>query len=692
MFTRERPARAVPEAPVGPRPLSAWLGELPSLALVCAAAVLVCAFYAAFYLVRHFAEPIGWDTARYLDQTQLVLGRGLRGLSGLRLPRPSQILASRVGFPVTAITLSRMLAATTFAAATVVPIAAIAATSMAAGAFVSHALRRSAWDAAAVTLFVGLSTALVRLIGGTYTDNLLAAALVTGALVPLTAAVVDGRGFVAAVALLGIAGFVHAAFFAFMLIVLLVALLAYLPASWRMWRRRRIRPLATPSARLATIVAGSSAVAGAGIYGLLGATPAPTDLSRGEFALKFGQDVPLYRFPVTAPVAAAGVVALAADASAGPAAPGDGGRPEVQRRRPRTIRGTGRPGFALVLVVSWGAVTATGVALYLLGRASPAHRFLAFLIPLPICVALAFLWAGRLAAGRAGRAGRVAGVAVVVAGVVATLALAYTDLFHTMNSRGLEYLDAGKVQDASTAQAYLRVAGVRETAPVVYVIDDTGPIPQEFLPEEAHIMRSVMPASRIERAYFYVGTPQNYLRGVPTRVSGDTRRYNVASQRFFRVLRPILPRRPVALLLAAYNPAYRAYARAHPDQVVAFNVVALRGPKPSRPVGSPPYPSIPRGPIRFGLTLVATLVVLVLIGAGWALALLPAGLRPFEALALSTSFGFAFLILGGTILGQGPTGLSGPGGALVGPAVAVLGWIAAALRWRRSGAALLSAS
>jgi len=360
-----------------------------------------------------------------------------------------------------------------------------------------------------------------------------------------------------------------------------------------------------------------------------------------------------------------------------------------------------RARFVLVLLLAWGAVAAVGIAGYYAGRALPAHRFLAFLLPFPIFMALGFLGIGRVAgsvAGRvlgvgrsraAARTARALGVAVVAVAIVAVAVLGYKNLFGTLNGRGIEFLDGSKIQDATNGQAYLDAVHVPADAPVVFVIDTNGPDPQEFLPEEAHILRTVMSAERIQHAYFYLGTPGNYLAGVQTVKPGNPGNFNVASLRFWNVLQPVLPQHPVALLLADYNPTYATFAAAHPDDRVAFNVLSLGGPRPTEPVASPPFPSVPRSRITFTLLQIAGLVAVTLIGIGWAVALLPVGLRPFEILALSLAFGLAAVVLGALLVDAAGIRLTGAPALLTPVLVAVAGWASGGWRLARRGPAVV---
>jgi hypothetical protein len=681
MFTQER-ARERTGPPTGPSSAQRWriLGhDLPGVLIVCLAGGLVTAFFLLLY--HRYTMPIGWDTARYLDQTNLVAKYGLAGVSKVALPRPHQVLTSRVGFPVMVLALSRLFFTSTLKAAAVVPIACVAATALAAGAFVSYSLRRGAWEMAAVSIVVGTSAAMVELIAGAYTDNLIAWAVFAAALIPILAVARDGRGFVAAIVLLGVGGLVHVAFFEFMLGVLALVALLYLPASIWAWRRKETSALATPSARLGMALGGAGAFAAIGIFGALNTKPARPELSRREFGQKLTIFLPVFKFPVTVPVAAVGAASLAAEVSRG-RRPGDRLDEESLSRRADRFG----PRFFAVLMAAWSAAATAGIVLYYMGRPSPAHRFLGFLMPLPILIALGLLWIARLLSARTTAA---AGIAVVLVGIVALGFLSYQGLYVHLAS-GVEWLDEGKITNAVRAQAYLHASHVPDSQPVVFVIDDGGPNPQVFLPEEAHIMRSVFPADRIRTAYFYVGTPENYLAGRPTILPDDTRRYNIASTRFWNDLQPVYQQHPIALMLDNYNPAFGATAQAHPEWVVNDGVIALNGPRPATKAGTPPIPGAPRGLAASGVYSIAVLVVLTLIGVGWAVALLPAGVRPFEVLAVSAGFGVAFLVIAGTVADRLGLGLAGVPGGLAGPVAGCTGWVLGGRRLLRHGPSLFA--
>ena len=146
---REAPTAADRAAEAGFR----WREHLGPLLLMAAVAAGVAVFFLAIYKVRHYPMPIGWDTPRYLSQTNFVAERGLTSVPHA-LPPPSKTLTSRAGFPVMVLSLSSLFGVSTFKTAAIVPAVAAVAIALAAGALVSASLRRPAWEAAVVAVLV----------------------------------------------------------------------------------------------------------------------------------------------------------------------------------------------------------------------------------------------------------------------------------------------------------------------------------------------------------------------------------------------------------------------------------------------------------------------------------------------------------------------------------------------------------
>lgn len=643
--------------------------HLWELFVVCAAAAAVLAFFIGVYKAKHYPMPIGYDTPRYLFQTTLAGDLGLAHVPHL-LPPPKKSLATRTGFPVVVLTLSRLFSTSTFTIAAMVPPAAAAALALAAGVLVSWGLRRSSWELGAVTLIVGMSTVMVRLMAPeTYTDNLLSTAVLIAALIPILSAIRDGPGLICAMVLLGIGAVIHPQFFALFAAILGLVALVYLPTSWRGWRRGETGLLRTPSARLGLILAGSSALGAVGLLGSVRSLPIDARQTRSEITKKLREDLPLYRYPLVVPVAAMGAAVLASLGFRRRSSPEELGEPSSERRTRFVAR------FLLALSLAWGLVTLLGVIDFSSGSGTAAHRLLSFLIPLPLLMAVGILGLGRAVALRTRTA---AGMAIVLAGIAGVSFLGYRDLYVNLPAqRAIEFMDLGKIRDASAAEAYLE-RYVPADRPVVFVIDDRGPNPLSWVPEMGYMIRTVLPTERILHSYMYVGTPENYLAGRPTS-RATPRAYNgLLRRRFWPTIQRVLPRRPVALLLASYNEAYTGFVAIHPGSEVAPNVALVAGPKPPAPIGRPTFPRGPRGVVQGGILGLGTILVLALAGGGWAVASLPRSLRPFELVALSPAVGIAALVAGGILVDAAGFRLSGAGGAvtpvLVGAAGALVAW------------------
>jgi hypothetical protein len=256
-------------------------------------------------------------------------------------------------------------------------------------------------------------------------------------------------------------------------------------------------------------------------------------------------------------------------------------------------------------------------------------------------------------------------------------------LYGTLQDRGLQWLDEAKVKDAVTAARYLDQVDVPSSAPVVYLLDDDGPRPNFFVPEEALILRASLPLERTLTAHFFMGSSQDFLAGRPTQRPGQ-RQYNAIALRFWKTTGPVVARRPVALALSSFTPEYDRLLAQHPEWLVAPNVIAVRGPKPPEALRPPFPPTAPFGVPRAGAMALGVAVVLVGVGLGWVLVLMPRGLRPFEALALSGALGIGFIVAVGTAMDFLGFRLGGPAGVAVIPAAAALGWTAAWVRRRRS--------
>jgi hypothetical protein len=651
-----------------------------SVFLILAAAGVIGAFFLGLYHEKGYTTPIGWDTSRYITATNLVAERGLRGVEDLA-PPPTSVLSSRVGFSVMALSIATPLRLSLFEVAAVLPVLGAVALALAGGTFAATALRLRSWEAATAAAVIGLSPTLIRLVAPeTYTDNLLAgAALVAALALVVSAAPLKGGTLAAALILLVAGGLIHTPSLAVVAGALVFTAAWMAPGSWRAWRGGQ-RLVETPSGSLALLLAGTGLLVGGFLLGVLGTAPDRFRVARETVAAKFRSDLGLYRFGLIVPLAAigaAGFVAAREDRARDPR-PRRSSSPGRANRDPTP----GRVSLALLILVGWTLVGLVGVVLFLLGRASPAHRFLAFLIPLPLLVGVGIISVGRLV-GRA--AGRLGGAAIIVAGLAGAAFLGYHILYIQLpTERRVVWMDEGKTRDAANAAAYLDASGVSRSTPVVFVVDDTGPHPHDFVPLMANMIRSVLSAERIERAYVYVGDPAGYLAGKPT-LRESPAGYNGTSLRFFRAMEPVLRRPHVALLMESFNPDFGEFVLGREDRIVAPKVVVLNGPLLERPLGDALRPSAPQGLLGLAGTGQAILGTVGLVGLGWGLTLLPRDLRLFEVVGLAPALGIATVVLIGVVVDSAAVRLSGFGGIVPLALAGGAGWAAAFLRLRREG-------
>ena len=624
-------------------------------------AVLFALFFTGLYFVNGYRFPIGWDTARYLFHTNFIAERGFGTEIRHLLPLAESVTANRPGFPVIALTLSSLLQTSAFRVAPAIPIAGAIATALAIGAFGSFALGLKRWEMAVVSAITAVSATVIRLLAPeTYTDNLLAAAICIAALIPVVAAVEHGTSFIPAVVLLGVAGIIHPATFVVVVAALGVTALIYAPPSWRSWRSGETPLLSTPAGRLGVLLSGSGILAAIGLFGLSSSGPDVRGVYREELEKKFRADLPLYRLPLTLPLAGVGAAALAAWGSNGP----DGS----SRRR-----------FTLVLALSWAAVAAVGIVAFFAGRDLPAHRFIALFLLLPLLVALGVLALGRVLASRLSVA---AGVIAVVLATGTLVFLGYRDLYVTIpQERGVRWMDKGKIDDALTAGRYLDMVRVPENAPVVFVIDDHGPNPVVSVSQQTYVIAANLRPERTDQARFYFGDPERYLQGKPTFLPGRPR-YNQMSALLWRDIRPLVAKKPVALMLASYSPLYLETVTEHPELRTINNTVVLNGPAPPRAKIRNSIPA--SGPLRILGMELATLFVLAIVGLGWAIALLPKAIRSREVIAVAPAIGIAFVVMGGLLLDRTGIRLTGVAATVTPLLVAVAGWALAARRLVRT--------
>jgi hypothetical protein len=499
----------------------------------------------------------------------------------------------------------------------------------------------------------------------TYQDNLMVAAVLVAVAALAVAGVARGRGLVAPALLLGAAAVVHWSFALLFAGILMVAAALLGRRSWRSWRGGQ-PALRTPGGGLVAVAAGGVAAGLAGLYAALGAglkTPKTSPQARVEYDKKFRHDLSAYAPWLTLPGAAVGAWAL-------------------WRRSPGDAASTGRARVTGAVLAAWVGVTVLAAVLSRAGATVPAHRFLAFALPIPFLVAAAAVTLPAVLGRRWSVAGRVAGVVVGI-GLLAGSAVAAQAFWSDVPPQTNSLL----LRQVAGAARYLDAEGVPATTPIVFIANTHGD-PGVNIALFAHEIRSGLPAERIEHAYLYLGDPESYLAGRPTivrPVTADVREYDGTSWRYFRDVRPLLRHgpTPVALLLPEANPdraffdRWAADHRSGPPGTWVVAGPAYHRPAPTVQPETVASPAI--GGAAVGWAAVALLALVWVVGSGWAVAAAPAGWW-FVAAALAPAMGVAVTVTGGVVADRAGVSLASSGGIAVAIVLAALGWAMAGLR------------
>jgi hypothetical protein len=647
------------------RGLTGWLGRqtvdlLVAGGTVVSGGVLIDGLLSV-YAAKGFASPVASDMLKYVWRSDLAGSLGLGAIA--RVPPGTTLNADRPAFPILASLLHAAVGTSAFRLAFVVSPVAAVLIGLAAGALAVDAVGEPAWSRPVYALAVGGSVN-VALISLGYLDNLLVAAVVLAcAACALTA--VDGRGgSVAAGLLLAGAAAVHWAFAAVFALILAVLAVVLLPESLRA-RRRPGGLLGSPSARLLGIAAGG-AVGGGALLLLAPSLPKPPLGGHNSFLDKLGLDAPAYRFEALGPAAGAGAAAMAF--------------PPVLRR----LRG-----LALLLVWALSAPAAV-VALYL-GFGMPAHRLIAFALPVPMLAAGLVVGVAR-GAGRLRRVGRPLGAIVVLAGLAASALLAHGVWFDRAHPvwdvyplRTYPATQEQAYAQAEAAGSYVKRFG--DGRPVVYVIQPS-PTGNSLAigVAAAGIIRDALPPEELPTTAFFLGRVEDLLAGRQT-IQARNPRFDRVASRFWQGVGAVGPD-PIVIQLGAFNPSPAARRAAASARIVSPGVHVFRGPRPPAEIPAVPPPTRP-STLSLAFLTVGIVAGLAAAGAGWAAALLPGGwlLRA----SLAPALGLVVLSIAGLLADRGGLRLGGGGGVAVLAGSTLLGW-ALALGRRKHGSTAATAA
>ena len=454
-----------------------------------------------------------------------------------------------------------------------------------------------------------------------YLANLAFAAPFIAACVCL--AVGTQRGAVAAAILLGGGGLAHPQFFLTSLLVLAAV------ATWSLARRER--GWSSDAGRVAIAALGGGVVV---VGGLLSMAVGPARL-----AVDTSKDAFLRRAGLTEAVRQAYLDRFLNRWT----------RYVQWLALPLTALGLMRTsGFARRLLAAWTALVVIGAPIGLLTGWFPADRLITFGFSIPalagVGVVSVWLWLERR---------------VIVATIVAAVLVALMAAGALISwSRQQPFVSPLETERATTAA---RIAETLQPGtPLVFIVDDTDATASFLATRAANVIRAAMPPDRVASVYVYVGTPQNFLAGIPT-IRGDAE-YDALSRLYLDDIPQDPQRPPVGFVLAPFNRTPEAATNPSTFRWSRGVFATISGPSPLPPARDPLEPSSPTG---IALAAIAILVLAGVVGFGWARW---AGLDLLSAISVAPAFGVATLTLGGVACERLGLSLSGS----VGPTIATL--------------------
>jgi hypothetical protein len=433
------------------------------------------------------------------------------------------------------------------------------------------------------------------------------------------------RGVLAAILLLGGGGLSHPQFFLVGAgILLIAALAAWILEPEHGWR--------SDAGRVVEALVGGGAIVGAGLlWSQVGPASLSVDTSKDGFLRRVGlrealhqsyvfrlqENVRRYAPWVTLPLAAVGVLQVR--------------------------------GFTRRFLLAWLACTIVGVPIGIATGWFPPERVMTFGFALPILAGLGLTWIWERTEPR-----RIATVAV-------TAVLLVLVAVPTINAQREQQPFMSPEDLAAGAEAGRIAATLPPGTPLVFVVDDLDTSATFLASHVANIARATVPPERADDVYVFVGRVPDYFAGRPT-VKGTTE-YDTLS----RTSLEDLPDGPRALFVVReYDRDPAAFEDPHLVEWTSSVWSDVEDPRTLAPLpgelgGSGPWP--------IGLSTIAILVVLCVIGSGWARWAFE---DPLAAAATATAFGVAALTVTALILERLGVPLTGSWGPTIASALACL--------------------
>lgn len=613
---------------------------LSGVAFAGIVALAVLAVYLVHPLINGHRLPIGPDGPVYAWWTRYVDVAGLGALGRPGIPGGALVLGTALGT-------NAIDTVTLFG-----PVLAVIS-GLAAAALVETALGPDRLRSAAVAV---LTAGFAGHLAPGWLANLALAGLFLGTLAAFALAERSWRPVILGAALLAAAGVAHPPFLFISAAILAGVVIAFLVAT------RSGNPMeGTATARIAAGTAAGVAGAFAGLLVVPGG-PSPTGDSsqdhllrraglggilRSRFVERFGED----SLRLIAPVGA-GVALMV---------------PDPLRRAWREHR------YVAALVLSWAGITLLAIPVFLATGLAPASRMITFAFFLPLAAGLGLVAAIR----RWGLRSVNGGIAVLAAAVLLGGSLVGW-------YRQRPFVNEGELVSMERANEVLR--SLPDGTPLIFLVDTLEKAAGFHVTRFGNVIRTAMPADRIDDMHLALGRPDDFLRGEPTGQADEE--YDRLSEFYLRQAVPI--RRPAAaLVLRTFNRHNYELARRLGTEV-SLGVVALTGgtvgvgrelPPAARAVLEEPRRVPPRtgilpllaapgmGAVGLLLLSVAALVLLTALGWGWSRWGLP-GVGARAAASLAPAAGLAVVIVGALLAELLRLGAGGPGGLAV---VAVLG-------------------